>query len=141
MWGIGPGGGPPRNSYPSWDHGWSSGAAPALTSYVLGVRPTSPGFATFVVSPHRDASVSAASGSVPTPRGDIAVSWHLVNGKLMITVDAPSGLVWTNRPVTQTPAVTTKLASDPKPVTKQTLTRKPVTLRAGRGPYANKPLY
>ena len=28
---------------PSWEHGWSSGAAPALTSYVLGVQPTSPG--------------------------------------------------------------------------------------------------
>ncbi len=36
----------------SLDHGWSSGAAPALTSQVLGVQPTSPGFATFTVTPN-----------------------------------------------------------------------------------------
>jgi hypothetical protein len=37
MWeDIGPDGIAPRNSDPSWDHGWSSGAAPALTNYVLG---------------------------------------------------------------------------------------------------------
>src|SRR5207237_6127119 len=42
---IGPYGGGPPGPYPSWDHGWSSGAAPALTSYVLGVQPTSPGYA------------------------------------------------------------------------------------------------
>jgi hypothetical protein len=29
---------------PSVDHGWSSGAAAAITSYILGVRPTAPGF-------------------------------------------------------------------------------------------------
>jgi hypothetical protein len=29
---------------PSVDHGWSSGAAAAITRYVLGVQPTAPGF-------------------------------------------------------------------------------------------------
>ena len=98
MWeDIGPAGGPPRNEDPSWDHGWSSGAAPALTSYVLGVRPTSPGFATFVVDPHPGASVTSASGTVPTPRGGIVVSWvKRRNGRLAITVDAPAGERWAN---------------------------------------------
>jgi len=104
MWeDIGPGGGPPRDPDPSWDHGWSSGAAPALTSYVLGVRPTSPGFATFVVDPHPGSSVTSASGVVPTPNGDLSVSWTLVNGNFSIAVNAPPGEVWTNRPVATTP--------------------------------------
>jgi len=99
MWeDIGPFGGPPRGADPSWDHGWSSGAAPALTSYVLGVRPTSPGFTTFVVDPHPGSSVSWASGTVPTPRGPIVVSWRKLKGRLSITVNAPGGERWTNRP-------------------------------------------
>jgi len=46
---IGGYGGGPTDVSPSWDAGWSSGAAPALTRYVLGVLPTSPGFETFTV--------------------------------------------------------------------------------------------
>ena len=99
MWeDIGPYGGPPRNVFPSWDHGWSSGAAPALTSYVLGVRPTSPGFATFIVDPRPGEAVTSASGTVPTPNGDLSVSWKLVNGKPIVSVRAPAGETWANRP-------------------------------------------
>ena len=99
MWeDISAGGGPPRDSVPSFDHGWSSGAAPALTSYLLGVRPTSPGFATFVVDPHPGSSVTSASGVVPTPNGDLTVSWTKEKGRLAISVEAPPGESWTNRP-------------------------------------------
>jgi hypothetical protein len=99
MWeSIGPAGGPPPNDVPSWDHGWSSGAAPALTGYVLGVRPTSPGFATFLVDPHPGATVRSALGRVPTPHGDLVVSWHKAGDRIVISVHAPPGEVWTNRP-------------------------------------------
>jgi len=102
MWeNIGPGGGPPPNNDPSWDHGWSSGAAPALTTYVLGVRPTSPGFATFVVDPHPGASVTSATGTLPTPHGDLQVSWRKVHAGLSISVTAPAGEIWANGPRVQ----------------------------------------
>jgi hypothetical protein len=98
MWeDIGPWGGGPLSADPSWDHGWSSGAAPALTSYVLGVRPTSPGFATFIVDPHPGKTVTSASGTVPTPNGDLTVRWKLINGKPVVSVRAPAGETWTNR--------------------------------------------
>jgi Bacterial alpha-L-rhamnosidase 6 hairpin glycosidase domain/Bacterial alpha-L-rhamnosidase C-terminal domain len=61
-----------------WDVGWSSGATAALTQYVLGVRPTSPGYATYVVDPHPDPGVWWASGDVVTPRGLLHVQWHEV---------------------------------------------------------------
>ena len=77
---------------PSWDHGWSSGAAPALTNYVLGVQPTSPGFATFSVTPHPSGLMSAR-GTVPTPRGPLRVSWQIIRGKLELQVTAPPGTV------------------------------------------------
>ena len=55
---IGPfGGAPSNNLQPSFDAGWSSGAAPALTAYVLGVEPTSPGYATFTVAAPRRSPV------------------------------------------------------------------------------------
>ena len=38
---------------------------------------------------------------VPPPHGDITVSWKRVKGKLAITVDAPAGEVWANRPVSR----------------------------------------
>jgi hypothetical protein len=80
---------------PSWAHGWSSGAAPALTTYVLGVQPTSPGFATFTVTPH-PGGLTSARGVVPTPHGPIRVAWELNGGKLSLQVTAPGGTVWEN---------------------------------------------
>jgi hypothetical protein len=90
---IGPSGGGPTDQYQSWDAGWSSGAAPALTEYVLGVRPTSPGFATFTVDPH-PADLGWANGTVETPHGPLAVSWTLVGGKPHVTARAPKGTRW-----------------------------------------------
>ena len=88
---------PTDRNAPSYDHGWSSGAAPVLTEYVLGVQPTSPGFATFTVTPHVG-DLSFARGAVPTPHGLITVSWKIVNGRPVIAVTAPAGTTWTNPP-------------------------------------------
>ena len=94
---IGPYGGVPTDIHPSWDAGWSSGAAPALTQYVLGVAPTAPGFATFTVTPH-PGDLGSASGDVPTPHGTIHVAWTNPGGKLALSVSAPTGTVWANAP-------------------------------------------
>ena len=45
-----------------------------MTSYVLGVQPVDPGYATFTVAPHFG-SLTWAKGAVPTPYGQIFVSW------------------------------------------------------------------
>ncbi|KAL3297413.1 alpha-L-rhamnosidase A [Colletotrichum asianum] len=49
--GIGPDGRPYEDGYTSMAHGWSTGIVPLMSSYVLGVRPTSPGFKTWSVMP------------------------------------------------------------------------------------------
>jgi len=85
---IGAGGGPPTDQDPSFDHGWSSGAAPALTSYALGVMPTTPGFGSYVAQPH-PADLRWARGVVPTPHGPIRFSWAYRRGTLTATVAAP----------------------------------------------------
>ena len=88
---IGPYGGPPSDQHPSYDSGWSSGGAPVLTEYALGVAPASPGFATFTVHPHAN-DLQWAEGDVPTPHGPIHVQWHKVRGgSVLLRVSAPAG--------------------------------------------------
>ena len=81
---IGPYGGAPTDSRlgGGWETGWSTGATGALTQYVLGVRPTSPGYATYVVDPH-PGGLAWAEGDVVTPRGLLHVEW--TNGPVTTT--------------------------------------------------------
>jgi hypothetical protein len=94
---IGPFGGKPTDQQPSFDAGWSAGAAAALTGYVLGVKPTSPGFATFTVFPH-NVDLSYITGDVPTPHGTIHVDWRSTPRGPSLKVRAPPGTRWTNVP-------------------------------------------
>lgn len=57
-------------------HGWSATPAYFYGAYILGVKPLSPGFKTFEVDPFFEATPQA-SGSIPTPDGDITVSWQM----------------------------------------------------------------
>jgi hypothetical protein len=94
---IGPFGGRPTDRNPSFDSGWSAGAAAALTGYVLGVKPTSPGFATFTVFPH-NVDLAYVTGDVPTPHGTIHVAWRSTPQGPSLIVKAPPGTRWTNVP-------------------------------------------
>jgi len=55
-------------------HAWSSGPTAALSKYVLGVRPATPGFKTWLIQP-QTGSLAWASGRVPTPFGAITFKW------------------------------------------------------------------
>ncbi len=86
---IGPYGGGPVDRHPSYDSGWSSGAAPALTQFLLGVAPETPGFARVRLAPH-PADVAWARGDVPTPHGTIHVDWRYgAAGDFIETVKTP----------------------------------------------------
>jgi hypothetical protein len=76
----------------SMAHGWSTGAAPALTNYVLGVVPTGPGFSTFDAIPH-PGDLAWAQGGVPTPAGTITFGWKRIRGGFLLRLDAPGKLV------------------------------------------------
>ncbi len=56
-------------------HGWGSNVLVEIQQWVLGVRPSGPGFATFDVAPPATGPESAL-GTVPTPRGPVAVAWR-----------------------------------------------------------------
>ncbi len=56
-------------------HAWSTGPTPALSQYVLGVRPATPGFAKWIVAPE-PASLRWVQGVVPTPHGSLSARWQ-----------------------------------------------------------------
>src|SRR5207248_9948481 len=72
--------------------GWSTGALPALTNDVLGVRPTGPGFSTFDALPH-PGGLAWAQGRVPTPAGAITFGFKRVPGGYVLRLEAPVALV------------------------------------------------
>jgi hypothetical protein len=67
-------------------HAWGAGPIYLFGRYVLGVEPTKPGYAEYVVAPDL-AGLDWAEGVVPTPHGPIAVS--VKNGNA--TVTGPAG--------------------------------------------------
>ncbi len=110
---IGPDGGPGFGAGTSLAHGWSSGATADLSSYVLGVQPTTAGFANWSVDPH-PGSLSWAEGNVPTPHGTIEVRWaqRSSSGRFALHVTAPGRTTGTlTVPVPRTGAVVTVVAT------------------------------
>jgi alpha-L-rhamnosidase len=73
-------------------HAWSTGATSALSEYVLGVSPATAGYATWTVMPH-PGDLAWTQGSVPTPHGNLNVSWEQGSGgsSFRLTLDAPPG--------------------------------------------------
>jgi hypothetical protein len=89
MWeNIGPDGGGPTDSPGSYEHGWSSGPAPVLTNELLGVKPASPGFDSFVAQPHL-ADLLWARGDLPTPKGNLHFEWSRTPNSMTAKIRTP----------------------------------------------------
>ncbi|KAI0017864.1 alpha-L-rhamnosidase [Xylariomycetidae sp. FL0641] len=72
-------------------HGWAAGPTAELSRHVLGARAAAPGFASWRVRP-LTLGLAWAHGTVPTPKGGIAVDWRFdADGLLSMVVDAPRG--------------------------------------------------
>jgi alpha-L-rhamnosidase len=81
----------------SMSHGWGSPVALEIQRTLLGVQPLEPGFARFEVSPP-SGGPQTASGTVPTPRGTIAVAWarpQPAGSGFSLSVTVPSNTVAT----------------------------------------------
>ena len=73
-------------------HGWGALALYELPAAVLGVRPGKPGFEEIMVAPQTE-NLDWAEGTVPTPKGDVSVSWHKdPQGKVTVCAKGPEGV-------------------------------------------------
>jgi Bacterial alpha-L-rhamnosidase C-terminal domain/Bacterial alpha-L-rhamnosidase 6 hairpin glycosidase domain len=79
-------------------HAWSTAPTPALSQYVLGVTPATPGFSSWTVAPQPE-GLRWAQGAIPTPRGPIDVRWRRTSddAAFVLTVRAPRGTSGTVR--------------------------------------------
>lgn len=76
-------------SYPSHAHGWSSGPADALISYVVGLRPTAPGGSKWTLAP-QFGDLTSAQGGFTTPLGKFSATWKLQSGGYTLGYDIPA---------------------------------------------------
>ncbi len=68
----------------------AGGPVPALSSYVLGIRPTAPGYRHWIVAP-QPGDLRFAQGQAPTPHGPLASRWRRRGGSFKLTVVGPPG--------------------------------------------------
>lgn len=73
----------------SASHGWSGWVSHLMSKYILGVKPTSPGFASIQISPNLG-DLQFASGFVPTPQGVVKVKIERTGSDIEVTVEAPA---------------------------------------------------
>jgi len=71
-------------------HGWCSTPLVQMSARVLGVTPTAPGFKTMDIRP-LICDLTWAKGVVPTPHGDVSVSWTWTNATIKLDVAIPDG--------------------------------------------------
>jgi hypothetical protein len=71
-------------------HGWSAVPVYFYQAHLLGVRPTAPGFAQFLVDPVTSAA-PGADGRVPTPRGPIDLKWRRAGDRVIYELKHPKG--------------------------------------------------
>ena len=72
-------------------HGWSGIPVYHLHAHLLGIRPATPGYATFVAEPATSV-VDSAHGGVTTPHGTITMSWtHNATGQAETHLSHPPG--------------------------------------------------
>lgn len=71
-------------------HGWSTSPTFDLISYIVGIRPSAPGWSSAVIDPHLG-TLTRATSRVPTPLGWLSVDVTAQH----IDVDVPTGMIVT----------------------------------------------
>jgi hypothetical protein len=73
-------------------HGWAGGPVSSLTGYVLGARPVTTAYKTWVIAP-QPGNLRWAQGQVPTPSGPLVSRWRRGDGdsSFTLTMSAPAG--------------------------------------------------
>ena len=71
-------------------HGWCSTPLVQMSSRILGVTPSAPGFQKIAIRPELG-DLKWAKGVVPTPHGDVSVSWQRDGESLHLDATIPSG--------------------------------------------------
>jgi hypothetical protein len=80
----------PKSGGISLAHAWGGGPVPALSGYILGIRPTAPGYRHWIIAP-QPGDLHYAQGQAPTPHGPIDSRWRRGGHLFKLTIAAPRG--------------------------------------------------
>ena len=77
-----------------WDrgdlsHGWCSTPLVQMSARILGVAPAAPGFKAITIRSELG-DLKLAKGKVPTPSGEVEISWSSSTGKFVLDVKTPA---------------------------------------------------
>ena len=75
-------------------HAWSAHPSLDLLTTVAGIQPATPGFSQVRIRPHLG-TLTSLDASVPTPRGEVAVSYTMKDAALNAVVTLPDGVTGT----------------------------------------------
>jgi alpha-L-rhamnosidase len=73
-------------------HGWATGPVSSLSGYLVGARPVTAGYKTWIIAP-QPGKVAWAQGRIPTPSGALVSRWRRGHrdSSLTLTMAAPKG--------------------------------------------------
>jgi alpha-L-rhamnosidase len=77
----------------SQSHAWGAAGLDGYLRYILGIRPTKPGYEEVQIKPLAfGTKLPSAKGSLATDRGDIAVAWERSADRYALTVTLPANI-------------------------------------------------
>jgi alpha-L-rhamnosidase len=73
-------------------HGWATGPVSSLSGYLVGARPVTAGYKTWIIAP-QPGKVAWAQGRIPTPSGALVSRWRRGHrdSSMTMTMAAPTG--------------------------------------------------
>ncbi len=74
-----------------WNHAWGAAPANIVPRWLMGVQPTSPGFATVRIAP-QPASLQKAATTIPTIRGPIDVAFTNTEKEFSLELSVPANV-------------------------------------------------
>ena len=83
---------PTSTANASLAHGWATGPVSSLSGYLLGARPVTAGYKTWIIAP-QPGTWQWAQGQIPTPSGALVSRWRRGHGdrSFTLTMAAPAG--------------------------------------------------
>lgn len=74
-----------------WNHAWGTAPLNAITRYMWGIQPKTPGFAAATIKPQLE-GLTFSNIKVPTIKGSITAAFKILNNVEVYSIEIPTGI-------------------------------------------------
>ncbi len=78
-----------------WNHAWGAAPGNLIPRFILGLRPLTAGFGQILIQPHLGHALTFAHGTIPTIRGEVAISVTNNPEGLQMLINVPGNVIAT----------------------------------------------